>query len=660
MKRLILRSITTAMAIGSMGIGFAAATTANSAPTPGYVPPPLAIYGELPTVEDPALSPSGNRIALIDRQDGRRYVLVTDLVSGKPLAATRIGDTKVRELEWYDEDHLLIRYSATAYPPFGFYGAEQEWSFLVNWNIVKNRVRQVSMRVPIYQTLNVVLGPIERRVVNGRTKLFVVGAYLAQSRVLPALFSIDLRGTETQIVDRGNTLAAQWILDARGRIAASYEYRTRGAKQGDWLLRVRSHGKLRRVASGTAVLDPPDVVGFSEGGRSLLVAFDTLQGWTWKPLRLADDSWGATLGAGKTFNDPTRNPLTGQIIGGVLDPSNPRQVFFDPALQARWSALIDAYSGERVDLVSYSDNLQKFVIRVFGPHDGDKYVLVDWRTVDSIPIGSVYHGLSTFAPVQPITYAAADGLKISGFLTLPPDRPAKDLSLVVLPHGGPAASDDGDFNWWAQALASRGYAVLQPNYRGSDTSNALLRAGFGEWGRQMQTDLSDGVHSLVARGIANPRRVCIVGASYGGYAALAGVTLQTGIYRCAVSVAGVSDLERFLEWTNDRMMANRNEFTRYWDRYLGVTGPKDPRLASISPIDHVNAVSVPVLLIHGRDDVVVPYSQSKEMAKALKRAGKSVRLISLPHEDHWLSHSVTRERMLKAVVHFLERHDPPG
>jgi dipeptidyl aminopeptidase/acylaminoacyl peptidase len=108
------------------------------------------------------------------------------------------------------------------------------------------------------------------------------------------------------------------------------------------------------------------------------------------------------------------------------------------------------------------------------------------------------------------------------------------------------------------------------------------------------------------------------------------------------------------------MMTDENAATRYWDRFLGVTGPKDPRLREISPIDHVDAVTVPVLLIHGRDDTVVPYSQSEEMAKALKAAGKSVEFVSLPHEDHGLSRSATREQMLEAVVRFLEQNDPPN
>src|SRR6202007_2715282 len=131
-------------------------------------------------------------------------------------------------------------------------------------------------------------------------------------------------------------------------------------------------------------------------------------------------------------------------------------------------------------------------------------------------------------------------------------REAKGLPLVVMPHGGPEAHDRPGFDWWAQAFASRGYAVFQPNFRGSDGSGDAFRdAGFGQWGRKMQTDISDGVAELARRGIVDPKLVCIVGASYGGYAALAGVTLQHGLYRCAVSYAGVANMDSMQIYDTD-------------------------------------------------------------------------------------------------------------
>jgi dipeptidyl aminopeptidase/acylaminoacyl peptidase len=175
----------------------------------------------------------------------------------------------------------------------------------------------------------------------------------------------------------------------------------------------------------------------------------------------------------------------------------------------------------------------------------------------------------------------------------------------------------------------------------------------------MQSDLSDGVRFLVKQGQVDPARVCIVGASYGGYAALAGVSLESGVYRCAVSVAGVSDIRRMLEWVNSREGKKHNITQRYWDRYMGVSGPDDPAAASISPAKHAAAVTVPVLLIHGKDDTVVPFDQSKLMFDALRDSKKDVQLIVLKNEDHWLSRSLTRLQMLQSSVEFLRAHNPP-
>jgi dipeptidyl aminopeptidase/acylaminoacyl peptidase len=296
-------------------------------------------------------------------------------------------------------------------------------------------------------------------------------------------------------------------------------------------------------------------------------------------------------------------------------------------------------------------------VRVFGEKDGYVYALFDWYTHQSIILGPVYRNVVP-APVRRLNYQAADGLTIPAFLTLPRGAAEKNLPLIVMPHGGPAVADTLDFDWWAQALAAQGYAVLQSNYRGSQLSQRFVAAGFGECGRKMQTDLSDGVRYLAHEGIIDPRRVCIVGASYGGYAALAGATLDASVYRCAVSVAGISDLKRFLKWTDSRADHDDSLTQRYWDRFMGVHSPNDPSLNAISPIEHVNAVSGPVLLIHGRDDTVVPYEQSDVMADALKHAGKSVELVTLKHEDHWLSRSATRQQMLDAAVAFLQKNNP--
>jgi dipeptidyl aminopeptidase/acylaminoacyl peptidase len=411
------------------------------------------------------------------------------------------------------------------------------------------------------------------------------------------------------------------------------------------------------TATGNASIDVPSVLGFGVSGDVALVQFMENGDPVWKPLSLKDGSWGSPLDNGSAFQRVIEDRKTGRIIGGVRNLDDSHYVFFDAELQAHWNAVLRTFPEERVDLISHSDDFTKIIVRVFGAKDGFVYALFDWYTHQSQILGPVYRDVVP-APVRSISYRAADGLTIPGFLTLPRGAAEKSLPLIVMPHGGPAAADTLGFDWWAQALAAQGYAVLQPNYRGSTVTSRFVAAGFGEWGRKMQTDLSDGVRYLEHEGIIDPKRVCIVGASYGGYAALAGASLDSGVYRCAVSVAGISDIKRFLKWTDNTIGHDNNRSQRYWDRFMGVSGPNDPALKEISPIDHVSGVSGPILLIHGRDDTVVPFEQSDVMADALKHAGKSVELIALKHEDHWLSRSATRQQMLNATVAFLKKNNP--
>jgi dipeptidyl aminopeptidase/acylaminoacyl peptidase len=354
---------------------------------------------------------------------------------------------------------------------------------------------------------------------------------------------------------------------------------------------------------------------------------------------------------GSFFDNRTR-----QLIGYRHEGDVPTYQFFSKFHHKVVAATQKAFPGVSVHLVDWNDAFDRLIVMTEGVNDPQTWWQVDIKTGKADVLGTSYAISSEdVAPMKMIHYKAGDGTDIAGVLTLPPHHVAKNLPVIILPHGGPASRDYPGFDWWAQAFAARGYAVLQPNFRGSSGYGAKFeQAGHGEWGRSMQTDISDGLAQLVKDGIADPKRACIMGASYGGYAALAGVTLQHGLYRCAVSVAGVSDVQKMVS-TDIRESGGNSTLRRSLSKEVG--SGRD--LQEISPIRHVDRVDVPVLLIHGKDDTVVLYDQSNDMAAALRKAGKTVEFITLLGEDHWLSKSDTRLKMLEAAVAFVEKYNPP-
>jgi dipeptidyl aminopeptidase/acylaminoacyl peptidase len=625
-------------------LGRHAAIAANSVP--------LEVFGRLPSLEDVAISPDGTKIAFVRTKGEIRNLVVTPLTNSEILGGVRIGESKLRAVEWIDDDNLLATASTTSLPPVGFSGQMGEWYQIANFNISQRKLDAMSFAVSRERTFNLIVGAPSLREVSGQMILYAHG-YCVRDRTVPCLFAFGYPDRRARLVADAGDLGTEWFLDESGNIAAQLTYQD--AKQL-WEIRTRLNGHWTVAASGTAAIDGPSVLGFSADGRSLIVQFVVNGGPQWKALSLSDNTWGPPLDKGASFSGVIEERKTGRIIGGVREVGSSEYVFFDNELQAHWNAVLRAFPDERVGLVSHSDDFSRMVLKVFGPKDGYVYALYDWYSHQATILGRIYEDVVAPAEMKAISYRAADGLTIPAFLTLPAGS-GKDLPLIVLPHGGPASADTLDFNWWSQALAAQGYAVLQPNFRGSTLSSNFMQAGYGEWGRRMQTDLSDGVRHLAHQGIVDPKRICIFGASYGGYAALAGVTVESGVYRCAVSVAGISDLRRFRRWTMDTHVGLTQ---RYWDRFMGTADQNDPALIAISPIEHIAAVTVPVLLVHGRDDTVVPYEQSDLMLSALKRAGKPVTLVTLKHEDHWLSRSETRLQMLQATVDFLKANNPPN
>jgi dipeptidyl aminopeptidase/acylaminoacyl peptidase len=616
---------------------------------------PSSVYGNLPTLEDLALSPDGTKLAYIRTVGEQRNLYVHLLGQARPLGSAGTGDTKVRYLDWMDNANLVIGISDTVGAPISVGGFQRELYELVTYDVDHDRLSHMSLKVTGENTSNFVWGRPEVREANGNTWMIVSGVWYDNGRALPALFRYDVAGGGVKLFarsDHPSSYSIEWLLDDSGEVAGDILY-FEDRKQ--WDLKVRRDGRMQVVASGTASIDRPSIVGFGPKGDAIWVRFVEDGQTVWKSLSTSTGTWGPPADPDHVFVETINDRKTGRIVGGMTQDE--RYVFFDNELQAHWNAVLREFPNEQVRLLSNSDDFERILVQVFGPKDGYVYALFDWYTHKTAILGKVYEGLQGVAAVKPISYPAADGVVIPAFLTLPRDREAANLPLIVLPHGGPQAADSNRFDWWAQALANEGYAVLQPNYRGSALSPKFVALGYGEWGRKMQSDLSDGVHYLAQQGTINPNRVCIVGASYGGYAALAGMTLDPGVYRCAVSVAGISDLKRFLG--HKYIWADSTRADRYWERMLGVSTSGTSALDAISPIEHVKAVTGPVLLIHGRDDTVVPYEQSEAIASALKHAGKSVSFVTLKNEDHWLSRSATRLQMLQATIEFLHANNSP-
>jgi dipeptidyl aminopeptidase/acylaminoacyl peptidase len=623
---------------------------------PALAAPDLDAFGSLPTIEQASISPDGGKIAFIKTTQDFRALAVIDLHEEHLIAAAQVGDTKIRSVEWADEGHVLLT-TASSLMPWELSGERREWRLMGVFDLKTKKFKHLLRNVrTMKQTMNTVYGdPVVQRK-DGETLIFVQGLYVNDEQTEPALFRINLDRDIEELIKPGKADTDQWLIDDSGEIVAEQDYAERDRR---WTIRLFRDGHPLQAASGIAPIDPPTLLGLSAAGDAIVVALTESDGTKLKPLSIKDATWGPEMARDErlnqlVFGDGSRRMLGTAYIGDVA-----QYHFSDHALQEGWNWITRTFGYQRVEFVSISADHTRLIVRVMGPESGYAYYLADIKEHLKQQIGKVYEGVAQIAEVRPIKYAAADGLEVTGYLTLPPGRPAKELPVIVLPHGGPEAHDSLDFDWWAQALAAQGYAVLQPNYRGSDLSAEWLEAGYGEWGRKMQTDLSDGLHYLVEQHIADPKRACIVGASYGGYAALAGVALEANVYRCAISVAGISDPGNFMRWVKRKEADGQQIGLRYWERFLGVTDPGDKRLDAISPLRNATQVTVPLMLIHGRDDTTVPYDQSTDIAKALKHAGRPVEFVTLEKEDHYLSHSATRRQMLQSSMEFLRRYNPP-
>lgn len=343
-----------------------------------------------------------------------------------------------------------------------------------------------------------------------------------------------------------------------------------------------------------------------------------------------------------------------QLLGVRFDTDKPAVKYFDPQAQLLQNVADQLFPGHINQLMDFSKNMEMAVLRSQTDTEPPFFSVLDLSVQPPKfqRIGSSYPGLKGFdmAKVEPASFPAADGTKVPAYLT----KPAGDVDLakaplIVLPHGGPYARDQWGFDSWVQFLASRGYVVLQIEFRGSTGyGNSWFKQGFADWGGKPYSDVVDGTKWALSKGYGDPSRTCIVGASFGGYMALLAATRnhESHLYRCAVSISGVSDLR---ELEKDR------RWFRYWQIANQSIGTDREKLKDDSPRMHAADVNIPIMLIHGDEDYTVEVDESEMMDKALNKADKPHQLVIVKGADHYYRDDAYLKQMFTAMSDFLNK-----
>jgi dipeptidyl aminopeptidase/acylaminoacyl peptidase len=623
--------------------------------------PPVEAFGTLPAISDPRLSPDGRYLAAVQTVDGKPVAVIYQInaPAGTKPAFVASPDGIIIRVEWAKNDRLVILeksnmrvhmdvlrtwWRAMSVDPSGknavklFSGDTSLW-----FNVSAAAISDIDLDDPDH-----IFMPIFKRGADWDD--FVID-----------LDRVNVRDGTAETFVAGSLTSAGWIMDGHGHVIARY-----AAYPHEHVVHIKlpQGQNWREIASfATDSDDSNEAEGVTADGSALVISQSSDNRHT--ALYAIDMAKGtpSVLFANPNYDyaDTISDEWTERIIGVSYVDDKIECEFFDPAREHFEKTLEAAFPGRSVCIVSSDLAHKAFVVATDSPQEPTTFYYFDAATMHASVIGTAYPQLPADAlgAMKAYKYKARDGLDIPAYLTLPPDGKTRNLPLVVMPHGGPLARDSLSFDWWAQFLANRGYAVFQPNFRGSSGyGQSFSQAGNHEWGLKMQDDITDGVNKLVADGIADPKRICIVGASYGGYAALAGAAFTPDLYACAVSYAGVSDLGLML-YREAKQNGETSDVMSVLRSRIGDPDKDADRIAATSPAKHADRIKIPVLLLHASDDTTVPIEQSQVMNDALMKAKKNVRFIAINGDDHYLDLAATRVQVLTEIDKFLAANIGP-
>jgi len=619
---------------------------------------PIDAFGAAPSIHSVALSPDGKRIAYLMNRDGKSMMVVRPLVkNGEKASGVDVSRIKPRSVSWANDRFVLLRASKTLNTVV-FTTSKIEFGAVFSFDTSKGTVRQLLANSKDLG-VNSSLASIDRILPDENVAMMPALTGKFRGERVRVLFRVNLGNGAGKIVSRGHGLDTDYfIVNGAGKVIARVDF---AASNGVFSIKILKDNIFQTLYTEKNDLTPMSVPGLSKDGKSLIIS--DYQGRDTRGLYAMSLTDGAISGPllwrkNADLDDVLAGQDDGVVLGAAfVNIAGPDYQFLGPGMTKTWATIKSALGSAMVRIVDWSQDRDKWLLYIESGSTAGAYMLFDAKSGRFSTIAVLRPEIrpEDIADVVTIAYKSKDGTKISALLTLPPGFEKGPAPLVVLPHGGPASHDSLGWDWLAQAIASQGYLVLQPNFRGSDGFGSKFEnAGNGQWNGVVLDDISAGTRALIKAGYADPRRICIAGASFGGYEALAGLVFTPDLYACAVAIAPVTDAKAFINF-EAKSHGRKSESVTYWTKEMkGENATAD--LDAISPAKHADAAKAPLLLIHGRDDTVVPIAQSRIMARAMKQANKSVELVTLKGEDHWLSTVETRTQTLKAMAGFLHDH----
>ena len=628
----------------------------------GSASPPTAAFAVLPRIESIQLSPSGRHLAVLRNHEGQTFLDI-QTVTGQDLhrvVSTDNRDYIITWFRWVNDERLLVsvRFAATR----DAIDSIETRLMAVNRDGTEqtpNLFKQSSFpsifgkkHFPQFQDRLVGTIPGDLR--------HVLLALDLEHPNAPDVYKVDVYSGDRQLIQANPStqpdprVILHWIADRAGTVRAGVgQYQTavhaifRQPESSLWR-ELADYDLAKETGLVPLAFDADPAwlyVRDQHRGKAAIFKLNVMDRAADRILVVADPKFDLN---GELVYAPGRK----KVVGVRYSATDERVLFWDYDAQ-RLQARIDRAIPGTVNIIhSSSDDGRLHVVKSSGAAHSPHWSIFDERDGRMVLLGKSYPDLEGVGLTAPTTtyVTARDGKELQVFLTVPKDRDPRHLPMIVFPHGGPAARMPGAFNYWTQWFVSRGWAVLEPRFRGTEGyGDEWLRAGFQRWGLEMQDDLTDAVQYAIRSGLANANRICIVGAGYGGYAALMGAVKTPDLYRCAVSLGGVTDLRDLV--SDSRWYLNQKPMM---EMRVGSWWNDRERLRETSPVAHASEIRTPLLLMHGLMDRFVPVSQSRNLADALKSANvMTYHYVELPLADQTLSRGQDRIHVFKELEQFL-------